>query len=170
MESVVFFKSASTIKKESSWNKNNISAFASFFSLGLHIIFDYFNYSTIFFFILLDTSYFVLIISQLWCHFTFLCSKLGKKICFIKYYMSITEIVLFFLIKTTQTMNRGAMGQSGRLLSGRFGVRIQPGQTQVVNTGSDSSVAKRSTIGVSVQVLGDDFYKQMSHGTVGVTR
>ena len=40
----------------------------------------------------------------------------------------------------------------------------QPRQTKVLKTGSDSSTAKRSAIGVS------DHYKQMSRVTVGVAR
>ena len=38
---------------------------------------------------------------------------------------------------------------------------FQPWKTYVVKTGSDSSIAKRSAIGVSVTVLGDDHYKRM---------
>ena len=44
----------------------------------------------------------------------------------------------------------------------------QPRQTLVVKTGSDSSTVKRSAIGVSIMVLGDDHHKRMPRVTVGV--
>ena len=46
----------------------------------------------------------------------------------------------------------------------------QPGKTEVFKTGSVSSTAKRSAIGVSVTGLGDDHYKRMPRVTVGVAR
>ena len=46
----------------------------------------------------------------------------------------------------------------------------EPEQTEVFQTGSESSTAKRSALGVSIKVLGEDHYKRMSRVTVGVAR
>ena len=58
------------------------------------------------------------------------------------------------------------MGQSVSLASRRFDVRIQAA-TDLVKTGSDSSIAKRLALGVSVT---EEHYKWVSRVTVGVTR
>ena len=51
-----------------------------------------------------------------------------------------------------------------------LGVRISAATDQGVNTGSDSSIDKRSAIHTVSQVLGDDHYKQMARVRVGVAR
>ena len=51
-----------------------------------------------------------------------------------------------------------------------FGVRISAATDLGVNTGSDSSIDKRSAIHTMSQVLGDDHYKRMARVRVGVAR
>ena len=48
--------------------------------------------------------------------------------------------------------------------------KSQPRQTEVVKTGSDKSIAKRSATGVSVTGPRDDHYKRMPRVTVAVVR
>ena len=51
-----------------------------------------------------------------------------------------------------------------------LGVRISAATDQGVNTGSDSSIDKRSAIHTVSHVLEDDHYKRMARVTVGVAR
>ena len=74
------------------------------------------------------------------------------------------------LCKQQPSRSGGAVGQSVRPASGRQVFDSLPRQTLDVKTGSDSSTAMRSAIGVSITVLEDDFYKGMPRVTVGMAR
>ena len=75
------------------------------------------------------------------------------------------SVKLFLVITHAQSCsNTRYFSHAGGLL-----FESQLRQTKVVKIGSDSSTAKRSTLGVS-RVLGDDHYKQMPRVTVDVGR